>query len=108
MVPAGPRQWHCPGMPPSDFATVACLGLLLPVSGTLAWPITLTAHPSPGGTSVLSNGLPGETVEPGCTLMCCALSEPEFSPLLKEISEREGAKEAVEVLRGAVLSSRGH
>lgn len=42
-----------------------------------------------------------------CTLMY-ALSEPEFSPLLKEISEREGAKEAVEVLRGAVLSSRGH
>ena len=41
---------------------------------TLAWPIVLTAYPSPGGTSVLSNGLPGETVEPGCTLMCCALS----------------------------------
>lgn len=107
MVPAGPRQWHCPGMPPSDFATVACLGLLLPVPVTLAWPIVLTAYPSPGGTSVLSNGLPGETRAWLHPDVLCTVSEPEFSPLLKEISEREGANKAVEVLSRVVLSSRG-
>lgn len=96
-------------MPPLDFATVACLGLLLPVPGTLAWPAALTAHLSPGGTRVLrSAGAWGSSrgwLHPD---LLCALSEPEFSLLLKETSEREGANEAMEVLKGAVLPPRGY
>lgn len=83
--------------------------LLLPVPGTLAWPVALTAHLSPGGTRVLRSadawGSSRGWLHPD---VLCALSEPEFSLLLKETSEREGATEAMEILKGAVVPPRGY